>query len=141
MSIAPSSLFLLPSFLLLGTCVDTINPCWLICRFWINSKKCFQKTKLTFLLCKEGLIYIRFSNEIYCQVVAIPMGTNCATLVPDLFLHCFLSQFLAKFITIKILPNLIQKTHFIILNATLKIFLCWITLTFSNTMLKFTLSN
>ena len=31
-------------------------------------------------------IYIRFGTKLYRQVVGIPMGTNCASLVADLFL-------------------------------------------------------
>ena len=33
-------------------------------------------------------IYIRFGNKLYIQIVGIPMGTNCAALVADLFLSC-----------------------------------------------------
>ena len=34
-------------------------------------------------------IFIRFSSKIYRQIVGIPMGTNCAPLVADLFLFCY----------------------------------------------------
>ena len=34
-------------------------------------------------------IFIRFCSKLYRQVVAIQMGTNCALLVADLFLICF----------------------------------------------------
>ena len=40
---------------------------------------------LAFLL--DG-IFIRFGTKLYRQVVGIPMGTNCAPLVADLFLFC-----------------------------------------------------
>ena len=40
---------------------------------------------LTFLL---DIIFIRFGNKLYRRVVGIPMGTNCAPLVADLFLLC-----------------------------------------------------
>ena len=33
-------------------------------------------------------IYIRFATLLYRQMVGIPMGTNCAPLVVDLFLFC-----------------------------------------------------
>ena len=33
-------------------------------------------------------IYIRFGTKSYRQIVGIPMGTNCAPLVADLFLYC-----------------------------------------------------
>ena len=41
---------------------------------------------LTFLL---DNIFIRFGTKLYRQVVRIPMGTNCAPLVADLFLFCY----------------------------------------------------
>ena len=41
---------------------------------------------LTFLL---DNIFIRFGTNLYRQVVGIPMGTNCAPLVADLFLFCY----------------------------------------------------
>ena len=46
---------------------------------------------LTFLL---DNIFIRFGTKLYRQVVGIPMGTNCAPLVADLFLFCYESDFL-----------------------------------------------
>ena len=41
---------------------------------------------LTFLLDNS---LIRFSTKLYRQVVGIPMGTNCASLVAKLFLFCY----------------------------------------------------
>ena len=41
---------------------------------------------LTFL---SDNIFIRFGTKLYRQVVGIPMGTNCAPLVADLFLFCY----------------------------------------------------
>ena len=34
-------------------------------------------------------IYIRFGTKLYRHIVGIPMGTNCAPLVADLFLSCY----------------------------------------------------
>ena len=34
-------------------------------------------------------IYIRFGSKLYRQIDGIPMGTNCAPLVADLFLFCY----------------------------------------------------
>ena len=39
-------------------------------------------------------IYIRFGTKIYRQIVGIPMGTNCAPLVADLFLFCYERYFM-----------------------------------------------
>ena len=46
---------------------------------------------LTFLL---DNIYIRFGSQLYRQIVGIPMGTNCAPLVADLFLFCYERDFM-----------------------------------------------
>ena len=46
---------------------------------------------LSFLL---DNIYIRFGTKLYRQIVGIPMGTNCAPLVADLFLFCYERDFM-----------------------------------------------
>ena len=33
-------------------------------------------------------LFTRFGSKLYRQIVGIPMGTNCAPLVADLFLFC-----------------------------------------------------
>ena len=39
-------------------------------------------------------LFIRFGSKLYKQTVGIPMGTNCAPLVADLFLFCYLRDFM-----------------------------------------------
>ena len=39
-------------------------------------------------------IYIRFGTKLYRQIAGIPMGTNCAPLVADLFLYCYERDFM-----------------------------------------------
>ena len=46
---------------------------------------------LSFLL---DNINIRFGTKLYRQIVGIPMGTNCAPLVADLFLFCYARDFM-----------------------------------------------
>ena len=46
---------------------------------------------LSFLL---DNIYVRYGVKIYRQVIGIPMGTNCAPLVADLFLYCYERDFM-----------------------------------------------
>ena len=46
---------------------------------------------LTFLL---DNIYIRFGSKLYRPIVGIPIGTNCASLVADLLLFCYETDFL-----------------------------------------------
>ena len=42
-------------------------------------------------------IYIRFDTKLYRQIVGIPMGTDCAPLVADLFLFCYERDFMKYF--------------------------------------------
>ena len=46
---------------------------------------------LSFLL---DNIYIRFGTKLYRQIDGIPIGTNCAPLVADLFLFCYERDFM-----------------------------------------------
>ena len=39
-------------------------------------------------------IFIRFGSKLYRKIVGIPMGTNCAPLVADLFLFCYERDFM-----------------------------------------------
>ena len=55
---------------------------------WYCQKVC---EALTFLL---DNIYIRFGYKLYRQTVGIPVGTNCAPLVADLFLVCYERDFM-----------------------------------------------
>ena len=41
-------------------------------------------------------IYIRFGIKLYRQIVGIPMGTNCAPLVADLFLFYYVRDFMTS---------------------------------------------
>ena len=41
-----------------------------------------------------GQHFIRFGTKLYKQVVWIPMSTNCAPLVADLFLFCYERDFM-----------------------------------------------
>ena len=43
-------------------------------------------------------IYVRFGGQLLRQIVGIPMGTNCALLLADLFLYCYKNEFLDKLI-------------------------------------------
>ena len=55
---------------------------------WYCQKVC---EALTFLL---DNIYITFGSKLYRQIVGIPMSTNCAPLVADLFLFCHERDFM-----------------------------------------------
>ena len=39
-------------------------------------------------------IFIGFGSKLYRQIVGIPVGTDCATLVADLFLFCYKRDFM-----------------------------------------------
>ena len=57
----------------------TLWPCQKVCE------------ALTFLLDDN---YIRYGTKVYRHIVGIPMGTNCAPLVSDLFLFCYERDFI-----------------------------------------------
>ena len=46
-------------------------------------------------------IYIRFGTNLCRQIVGIPMGTNCAPLVADLFLFCYERDFMTSLSDVK----------------------------------------
>ena len=46
-------------------------------------------------------IYIRFGTKLYRPIVGIPMGTNCAPLVADLFLFCYERDFMTSLSDVK----------------------------------------
>ena len=43
-------------------------------------------------------IYVRFGGQFFQQMVGIPMGTNCAPLLADLFLYSYENEFLDKLV-------------------------------------------
>ena len=43
-------------------------------------------------------IYVRFGGQLFRQMVGIPMGTNCAPFLADLFLYSYENEFLDKLI-------------------------------------------
>ena len=43
-------------------------------------------------------IYVRFGGQLFRQIVGIPMGTNCAPLLAELFLYSHENEFLHKLI-------------------------------------------
>ena len=43
-------------------------------------------------------IYVRFGGQLFQQMVGIPMGTNCAPLLANLFLYSYEIEFLDKLI-------------------------------------------
>ena len=43
-------------------------------------------------------IYLRLGEQLFRQMVGIPMGTNCAPLLAELFLYSYENEFLDKLI-------------------------------------------
>ena len=62
-----------------------------------DSYACWFFTELcesfTFLILN---IYVQFDGMVYQQIVGIPMGTNCAPLIADLFLYCYERDFMSN---------------------------------------------
>ena len=48
--------------------------------------------------CLVDNMYVRFGGQLFRQMVGIPMGTNCAPLLADLFLCSYENEFLDKLI-------------------------------------------
>ena len=57
-------------------------------KLWTCKKMC---DALHYLL---NIIFILFFSKLYRQIVGIPMGTNCALRVADLFLFCYERDFM-----------------------------------------------
>ena len=68
------------AFLLLLNNLNDINRC--------HVRECVMHS-IIFL----DNIFIRFGSKLYRQIVGIPMVTNCAPLVADLFLFCYERDF------------------------------------------------
>ena len=60
--------------------------------YWICTKIDI-KEMLGFLI---DNIFVVFGNIIFQQTVGIPMGTNCAPLLADLFLYSYEAEFIKK---------------------------------------------
>jgi hypothetical protein len=46
-------------------------------------------------------IFVYFGGALFQQVVGIPMGTNCAPLLADLFLYSYESEFLQNLVKLE----------------------------------------
>ena len=70
-------------------------------------------------------IFIRLGTKLYKQVVGIPMGTNCAPLVADLFLFCYERDFIMSLADDK-QPDIIDalNTTYRYLDDILNIIIC-----------------
>ena len=69
--------------------------------FWTNEKKCNRYHFSCRDLCRAidfliDNIFVRFRGKIFRQVIGIPMGTNSARLLADLFLHTYEYEFIIK---------------------------------------------
>ena len=69
--------------------------------FFFNKKydsyKCWTCTEFTeaFTFLMEN-IYVQFYDMVFQQVVGIPVDTNCAPLIADLFLYCYERDFMSN---------------------------------------------
>ena len=60
----------------------------------LNDINCVHVRKCVMRSIIFWTIYLRFGSKLYRQIVSIPMGTNCAPLVADLFLFCYERDFM-----------------------------------------------
>ena len=56
-------------------------------------------------------IYVEFGGVIFQQTIGIPMGTNCAPLLADLFLYTYEAEFIQNLIARK-QKNIAQSFNF-----------------------------
>ena len=68
---------------------------YLACKLWSCQNVC---DSLSYLLDNS---YIKFGNKLYRQIVGIPMGTNCAPLVADLFLFSYERDYMTSHSDVK----------------------------------------
>ena len=64
-----------------------------------RGKTCYSEEQVISML--EFLvdnIFVSLGGTLFQQVVGIPMGTNCAPLLADLFLYSYESEFLQKLV-------------------------------------------
>ena len=81
---------------------------------WSCQKLC---DALAFLL---DNIFIRFGTKLYRQVVGVvPMGTNCAPLVADLFLFCYERDFMVSLSDDKQSSSSSDKVRMLLMRLTL----------------------
>ena len=45
-------------------------------------------------------IFVQFGGRLFCQVIEVPVGTNCAPLLADLFLYPYENEFLDNMIKV-----------------------------------------
>ena len=69
--------------------------------FWTDEKKCNRYHFSCRDLCRAidfliDNIFVRFGGKVFRQVIGIPMGTNSAPLLADLFLHTYEYAFIIK---------------------------------------------
>ena len=67
-------------------------------------------------------IFVSFGGTLFQQVVGIPMGTNCAPLLSDLFLYSYESEFLQKLVKDKKIHE-VKAFNFILMTFYLSIIL------------------
>ena len=58
----------------------------------------YEKIEFLSILLKAYNIFVKFGGCLFCQVIGIPVGTNCAPLLADLFLYSYESECLDNMI-------------------------------------------
>ena len=43
----------------------------------------------------ENIIYVQFDGMVYQQIVGIPVGSKCASIIADSFLFCYERDFMS----------------------------------------------
>ena len=87
------------NYLVVNTATSNVKWNNVIPKYTINKSNyhCITKdiliSHLTFLI---DNIYVKFGDKLFQQVVGIPMGTNCAPLFANIYLHCYEFDYINK---------------------------------------------
>ena len=76
------------------TSVLQLRQGFLATRNMIRINVGLARSYVKILLSSWKKIYVQFDGMVYQQIMGIPMGTNCAPLIADLFLYCFERDFM-----------------------------------------------
>jgi hypothetical protein len=63
-----------------------------------STKKFYETDIIDVLECLIDNIFVMFGGRVFRQTVGIPMGTNCAPLLADLFLYSYKADFIQVFL-------------------------------------------
>ena len=74
---------------LISSCYGLINICHILHFFSDSKSKYTEDDIITMLEFLVNNIFVVFVGKVFQQIIGIPMGTNCAPLLADIFLYSY----------------------------------------------------